>query len=70
MPDLRRANGRDKIPPAGKMGQYWGLVKWHHVALWTRNLRFESLIPSWQKPGVYPGFSVAYIHPVNLLFVN
>ena len=25
---------------------HWGLVKWHHVALWTRSLRFESLIPS------------------------
>lgn len=30
--------GQSKVP--------WGLVKWHHVALWTRSLRFESLIPS------------------------
>lgn len=42
---------------------YWGLVKWHHVALWTRNLWFESIIPSYKDSPLGESFVWVWFQP-------
>ena len=49
-----------------KYPSLWGVVKWHHVALWTQSLGFESLLPSLRLPRLRE-FLLEFEFPPHLL---